>query len=128
DPAPPSSPPSSRLDRPSGSIPRRCAPTVSLAQPNQDKHLWRIACSFFPLFASLTLNCKLLTVGSHPMHWLERKIRRYEHRRWTTDDNRRVQPFRWGLEHIGGDPADTNPAEYVRQYAKYSIEHSPEWF
>jgi hypothetical protein len=62
------------------------------------------------------------------MHWLERKIRRYEHRRWTTDDNRRVQPFRWGLEHIGGDPAASNPAEYVRQYAKYSIEHSPEWF
>src|SRR6266581_2793683 len=26
------------------------------------------------------------------MHWLERKIRRYEHRRWTTDDNRRLQP------------------------------------
>jgi dienelactone hydrolase len=62
------------------------------------------------------------------MHWLERKIRRYEHRRWTTDDNRRVQPFHWGLEHIGGDPADPNPAKYVRQYAKYSIEHSPEWF
>ena len=62
------------------------------------------------------------------MHWLERKIRRYEHRRWTTDDNRRVQPFHWGLEYIGGDPADSNPAEYVRQYAKYSIEHSPEWF
>jgi hypothetical protein len=62
------------------------------------------------------------------VHWLERKIRRYEHRRWTTDDNRRVQPFQWGLEHIGGDPVDPNPAEYVRQYAKYSIEHSPEWF
>jgi len=27
------------------------------------------------------------------MNWFERKIRRYEHRRWTTDDNRRVQPF-----------------------------------
>jgi len=27
------------------------------------------------------------------MHFFERKIRRYEHRRWTTDDNRRVQPF-----------------------------------
>jgi hypothetical protein len=62
------------------------------------------------------------------MHWLERKIRRYEHRRWTTDDNRRVQPFHWGLEHIGGDPGDPDPAEYVRRYAKYSIEHSREWF
>src|SRR5580658_4309547 len=62
------------------------------------------------------------------MHWFERKIRRYEHRRWTTDDNRRVQPFDWGLEHIGGDPADPNPGEFVRQYAKHAIENSEEWF
>jgi hypothetical protein len=62
------------------------------------------------------------------MHWLERKIRRYEHRRWTTDDNRRVQPFHWGLEHIGGDPADANPSDFVRQYARHSIEHSSAWF
>jgi hypothetical protein len=62
------------------------------------------------------------------MHWFERKIRRYEHRRWTTDDNRRVQPFHWGLEHIGGDPADPNPGNYVRQYAKHAIEHSEDWF
>jgi hypothetical protein len=62
------------------------------------------------------------------MHWFERRIRRYEHRRWTTDDNRRVQPFEWGLEHIGGDPRDPNPAEYVHQYAKHAIENSLEWF
>src|SRR6266446_752853 len=42
------------------------------------------------------------------MNWFERKIRRYEHRRWTTDDNRRVQPFHWGLEHIGGSPNGPN--------------------
>ncbi len=62
------------------------------------------------------------------MHWFERKIRRYEHRRWTTDDNRRVQPFDWGLEHIGGSPADPNPGDYVRQYAKRAIENSEDWF
>jgi hypothetical protein len=62
------------------------------------------------------------------MHWFERKIRRYEHRRWTTDDNRRVQPFEWGLEHIGGNPDDPNPREFVRQYAKHAIENSTEWF
>jgi Prolyl oligopeptidase family len=62
------------------------------------------------------------------MHWFERKIRRYEHRRWTTDDNRRVQPFDWGLEHIGGDPADPHPAEYVRSYARQAIEQSVDWF
>jgi hypothetical protein len=62
------------------------------------------------------------------MHWFERRIRRYEHRRWTTDDNRRVQPFHWGLEHIGGDPQDPDPAEFVRQYARNAIANSREWF
>jgi dienelactone hydrolase len=62
------------------------------------------------------------------MHWFERKIRRYEHRRWTTDDNRRVQPFDWGLEHIGGDPADASPGEFVHKYAKQVIQESVEWF
>lgn len=62
------------------------------------------------------------------MHWFERKIRRYEHRRWTTDDNRRVQPFRWGLEYIGGDPADSTPGKFVHRYAKHAIEQSAEWF
>jgi hypothetical protein len=62
------------------------------------------------------------------MHWFERQIRRYEHRRWSTDDNRRVQPFDWGLEHIGGDPRDADPAAFVRQYARQAIENSHEWF
>jgi hypothetical protein len=62
------------------------------------------------------------------MRWLERRIRWYEHRRWTTDDNRRVQPFAWGLEHIGGDPADANPAEFLHNYARAAIEAGQEWF
>ncbi len=62
------------------------------------------------------------------MNWFERRIRRYEHRRWATDDNRRVQPFDWGLEHIGGDPADPDPAGYVRRYGAWAIENSREWF
>jgi hypothetical protein len=62
------------------------------------------------------------------MHWFERRIRRYEHRRWTTDDNRRVQPFDWGLEYIDGDPRDSDPATYVRQYAQHAIENSAAWF
>jgi prolyl oligopeptidase family protein len=62
------------------------------------------------------------------MHWFERKIRRYEHRRWTTDDNRRVQPFHWGLEHIGGSTDDPNPGAFVRQYAQNAIESSREWY
>jgi dienelactone hydrolase len=62
------------------------------------------------------------------MDWFERKIRRYEHRRWTTDDNRRVQPFHWGLEHIGGSPDDPNPGAFVRAYAENAIESSREWY
>jgi hypothetical protein len=62
------------------------------------------------------------------MHWFERQIRQYEHRRWSTDDNRRVQPFDWGLEHIGGNPGDPHPAAYVRNYARWAIENSHEWF
>jgi hypothetical protein len=62
------------------------------------------------------------------MNFFERKIRRYEHRRWTTDDNRRVAPFHWGLQHIGGFPDDPNPGAYVRQYARNAIEHSRDWY
>jgi hypothetical protein len=62
------------------------------------------------------------------MNWFERRIRRYEHRRWTTDDNRLVQPFHWGLEHIGGSPAEPNPGAFVRQYAHKAIESSRDWF
>ena len=62
------------------------------------------------------------------MNWFERKIRRYEHRRWTTDDNRRVQPFHWGIEHIGGSTDEPNPGEFIRQYAKQAIDNSRDWY
>ena len=62
------------------------------------------------------------------MNFFERKIRRYEHRRWTTDDNRRVQPFHWGLEYIGGSPDDLDPAAFVRQYAQNAINSSRNWY
>jgi hypothetical protein len=39
-----------------------------------------------------------------------------------------VQPFDWGLEHIGGDPRDPDPAAFVRRYARQAIENSHEWF
>jgi hypothetical protein len=62
------------------------------------------------------------------MNFFERKIRRYEHRRWTTDDNRRVQEFQWGLEYIGGSPEDADPGAFVRQYAKRAIAESEDWY
>src|SRR3972149_6057883 len=43
------------------------------------------------------------------MRWLELKIRQYEHGRWATDDNRRVLPFHWGLEYLGGRADEPDP-------------------
>ena len=62
------------------------------------------------------------------MNFFERRIRRYEHRRWTTDDNRRVQSFDWGLEHIGGSLEDPDPGAFVRRYAQNAIENSRDWY
>jgi hypothetical protein len=62
------------------------------------------------------------------MSWYEHTIRRYEHRRWTTDDNRMVRPFEWGLEHIDGDPLNDEPRAFLREYTRNAIEHSAEWF
>jgi hypothetical protein len=62
------------------------------------------------------------------MSWYEHAIRRYEHRRWTTDDNRMVRPFEWGLEHIEGDPQHDEPRTFLREYTRNAIEHSVEWF
>ena len=62
------------------------------------------------------------------MRWLERTIRRYEHRRWTTDDNRRVQPFSWGLEHVGVPADHPDPATYLREYAGNATASSHDWF
>src|SRR5271165_3702223 len=62
------------------------------------------------------------------MNWFEQKIRRYEHRRWTTDDNRRVRPFEWGLEHIGGSKEEADPRGFVRGYARRALENSREWY
>ena len=62
------------------------------------------------------------------MSWYEHAIRRYEHRRWTTDDNRMVRPFEWGLEHINGSVAHDDPRAFVRRYAQEAIEKSNEWY
>jgi hypothetical protein len=62
------------------------------------------------------------------MSWYEHAIRRYEHRRWTTDDNRMVRLFEWGLEHINGSAARDDPRAFVRQYAQDAIAKSDEWY
>ncbi len=62
------------------------------------------------------------------MAWLELKIRRYEHARWTTDDNRRVYPFEWGLEHIGGRADEPDPRGFLNAWVEETLAHSDEWF
>jgi hypothetical protein len=57
-------------------------------------------------------------------HW----IRRYEHRRWTTDDNRMVREFDWGIEHIGGRPGIDDPRQYLAEYASEAIARSEDWY
>ena len=62
------------------------------------------------------------------MSWYEHAIRRYEHRRWTTDDNRMVRPFEWGLEHIDGRNGQVDPRRFVAEYASEAIARSDEWY
>src|SRR5215467_3842197 len=62
------------------------------------------------------------------MNWFEEKIRRYEHRRWTTDDNRKVRPFAWGIEHIGGREDEADPRGFLAEYARNAVAASREWY
>lgn len=61
------------------------------------------------------------------MSWLEQRIRRYEHARWTTDDNRRVFPFAWGLEHIGGRRDEPDPRAFLNAWVERTLAHSDHW-
>ena len=62
------------------------------------------------------------------MSWYEHAIRRYEHRRWTTDDNRMVRPFEWGLEHVNGSTVSRDPRLFFAEYASEVIARSEEWY
>lgn len=62
------------------------------------------------------------------MRWLEQTIRRYEHKMWAEEPNRRVLPFSWGLEHIGGAADDPEPRAFLERIIPDTIAHSEEWF
>jgi len=62
------------------------------------------------------------------MSWLEQTIRKYEHRRWTTDDNRRVYPFEWGLQHVGGSANEPEPRAWLDRYVADTIANSDQWY
>lgn len=63
-----------------------------------------------------------------PMSWFEQKIRRYEHKRWAAEPNRRSLPFAWGLEHIGGEQDEKNPREFLGRFVQKTLARSDEWF
>jgi hypothetical protein len=60
--------------------------------------------------------------------WLEQRIRRYEHRRWAQEPNRRVLPFAWGLEHIGGDANDPDPRAFLNRFVEATLAHDDGWY
>lgn len=62
------------------------------------------------------------------MRWLERKIRRYEHMRWAQEPNRRVLPFAWGVEHIGGSANEPDPRAFLNRFIDETLAHSADWF
>jgi len=62
------------------------------------------------------------------MSLVERAVRRYEHYRWARDNNRRVLPFAWGLEHIGGPGDSADPRAWLARWAEESVAHSEQWY
>jgi hypothetical protein len=62
------------------------------------------------------------------MKWFERRIRRYEHKRWAEEPNRRALPFAWGLEHIGGSEHNQDPRVYLDRFAEEVVAASSDWF
>ena len=62
------------------------------------------------------------------MSWFEQMIRRYEHRRWADEPNRRMLPFAWGLEHIGGRADDPHPARFLERFVEETLARSDEWY
>ncbi|MGB6075983.1 MAG: hypothetical protein WBG29_10130, partial [Candidatus Acidiferrales bacterium] len=62
------------------------------------------------------------------MTLLEQKIRRYEHKRWAAEPNRRTLPFAWGLEHIGGCENEADPRAFLRRFVEQTLVGSPAWF
>ena len=60
--------------------------------------------------------------------WFEQKVRRYEHKRWAEEPNRRILSFAWGLEHVGGNPNDPEPRSFFQQFSEETIADSSAWY
>ena len=62
------------------------------------------------------------------MSWIEQKVLAYEQMRFAQEPNRRVLPFAWGLEHIGGSANERDPRGWLENFARETVPHSNEWF
>lgn len=48
--------------------------------------------------------------------------------RWAQEPNRRLLPFSWGLEHIGGEPNNPDPSAFLNRFVESTLAASDEWF
>ncbi|HKS82673.1 MAG TPA: hypothetical protein VJR23_14310 [Candidatus Acidoferrales bacterium] len=62
------------------------------------------------------------------MNFFETHIRRYEHKRWAQEPDRRVLPFAWGLDHIGGNANEPDPRAFLDCFASETVARSEDWF
>lgn len=59
---------------------------------------------------------------------LARFIHAREQARWRAETRRRVQPFAWGIEHLGGDPGGEEPRGFLGRYADQALGESDRFF
>jgi Alpha/beta hydrolase domain containing 18 len=48
--------------------------------------------------------------------------------RWAQEPNRRVLPFAWGLEHIGGNAKDPDPRVFLSRFVDDTLLRSDDWY
>jgi hypothetical protein len=61
-------------------------------------------------------------------NWIKRQVHAYEKMRFDQEPVRTKLPFEWGLEHIGGDPAERDPRGYLDRFVEDTIADSEAWF
>jgi dienelactone hydrolase len=62
------------------------------------------------------------------LSYFQQRIRRYEHKRWAAEPNRRTLRFAWGLEHIGGRANESDPRGFLREFVGRTLAASKAWF
>ena len=60
--------------------------------------------------------------------WYAQRVYRYEQMRFDQEPRRTKLPFQWGLEHVGGDPADPEPAAALLRLVDDAIACSDAWY